>query len=301
MPNSLFGLSAKDSKKFITMFVAYIVLLALSFFYTPYKNSADSNSSAFIEEETSFHEQFVKTFFLTDENDSSTLRKVLTYGIEEYSGFAENLLKDYKVTEESNSLQMIIWIVATCWLFVGFQHKIEASGLDTDYYTGKKVHIKIVRFIYTFFVENAMGYIALLCMHFAGLLILSEQFARITDSFLLSLKKLAVPLNRLINSLNIEIFLSIILIVLILKYGIYIFLLVLGPIQYILLNIMSYYFFLLIIAVILYFLGEKYPFIPGLFGGNMKLIIITLYTVLWKTHQREFFNLLVNIFGGEIV
>lgn len=291
MTNGILGLSANNTRKFITMFAVYIVFLALSFFYTPYINSVDSHESIFSEE------LFVEQYFQIEKNDSSALSKALTYGIEEYTRFIDYLVYGFTPTEESNDLQAIIWLVASCWIFAGFQLIIDKAGLDTDYDTDNKVLMKIARFLYSFFVENAMGYLALICLYFSGVLMKSKFFAHFT-SFVLSLSG---PIKHWITELNLEFILFIILIVVVVNFGLIIFYLIFGPIQFILIQILTYYIFLLIIAFMLYLLGERYPSILELFGGHIPLITVTVYTVLWKTHQKEFVSLLLTIITGESV
>ena len=243
MTNGFLGLSANNTRKFITMFAVYIVFLALSFFYTPYINSVDSHESIFSEE------LFVEQYFQIEKNDS------------------------------------------------GFQLIIDKAGLDTDYDTDNKVLMKIARFLYSFFVENAMGYLALICLYFSGVLMKSKFFAHFT-SFVLSLSG---PIKHWITELNLEFILFIILIVVVVNFGLIIFYLIFGPIQFILIQILTYYIFLLIIAFMLYLLGERYPSIHELFGGHIPLITVTVYTVLWKTHQKKFVSLLLTIITGESV
>lgn len=154
----------------------YFLFFFISLKYSPLSDAVRNSEyhSTYNIDNTVFHIVFEPIQYLA-KDDSHVLKKILIYGIEQYWDFIEyplcavnpNLGEDY-------TLQVIVSVITTAWIFIAFQFVIDNTTRLVKYDGVLKCVGFFINMSYIFFIENILGYIAQISIFWMQKIILSK-------------------------------------------------------------------------------------------------------------------------------
>ena len=168
-------------KRYFLVLGIYILFMLFSFKYSPLSDAINDPSYKPNFNGEKLLDISIKTIRDTFKEDSVTIRKILTYGIEQYLDVFDYPFCTVDIDLNSAStLQTLLFITIiflTGWLFLAFQRVADIiTGIVSHHNDGQVVNV-IIKISYIFYIENIIGYIAQITIYWMQKILLSNPTA----------------------------------------------------------------------------------------------------------------------------